>query len=100
MTLRSNLLLFILLPLLVTSVPLFTHCTPDLIELIVAKLRVESYPQGAYIIQKGKMGRALYVLRQGLCHAMVEAGSRSALALYGPVSAAPDLEALRQRLAA
>ena len=32
--------------------------------------------------------------------AMVEAGSRSALALYGPVSAAPDLEALRQRLAA
>ena len=32
--------------------------------------------------------------------AMIEAGDRSALALYGPVAKAPDLGALRQRLAA
>lgn len=62
------------LTFLVTSVPLFTYCTPEIVEAIVAKLRVETYQPSAYIIQRGRLGRALYVVRKGLCHAMVEAG--------------------------
>ncbi|KAL1498669.1 hypothetical protein AB1Y20_013981 [Prymnesium parvum] len=56
----------------VTEVPLFKHCSPQVVGKIVNKLRIEHYEPGAFVIMQGQPGRALYVIRKGACEVTVQ----------------------------
>jgi len=52
---------------IITNVPFFVQCSPDVIKEFVVRLETEIYLKGDYIIHKGVPGNEMYLISRGKC---------------------------------
>lgn len=83
--LRSEVLLYLRMDM-ITNVPFFQQCSPEVVHELVLKLNLEVYMAKDYVVVRGEIGNHMYFIQKGRCEvtaevAMGNARRRSQVAL-------------------
>ena len=59
---------------LITSVPFFQQCSPEVVQERVLKLDHQGYMPHDYIVTQGEIGDEMYLVQEGECEVTVDMG--------------------------